>query len=426
MSKINPFQPNSPVNPGMFVGRSHELSKLKSALVQTRAGLPKHFMIVGERGIGKTSLQTYLRHLAQGRIPANGDKFRFLVVETEIDRSTTKLGLIGKIQRGLEREVRNIEKAKAFFKDAWDFLRQFEVGGAKFNPQDKSVDEESLQDEFAYSLAETVNRVVSRGAEEAGSTSKHDGLLILIDEADNAKSELDLGAFLKLLNERLEKRDCKNVLIGLAGLPELRNVLLSSHESSLRMFDEISLGRLDDSEVVSVVDICLSHGKELNGQETAIEEKALSILTNLAEGFPHFIQQFGYSAFEEDEDSRINERDVLLGAFRPGGAIEEIGNRYYKSDFYTKIQGEGYRDVLRIMAEYGDDWVSKKQIAEKFEGTQATLNNALKALRDRRIILDKEGEPGKYRLQHKGFALWIKTFASKPTDSKLAKLAKTK
>ncbi len=52
--KSNPFRPNSPVNPGVFVGRLEEIKRLEQALIQSRSGEPAHFMITGERGIGKT------------------------------------------------------------------------------------------------------------------------------------------------------------------------------------------------------------------------------------------------------------------------------------------------------------------------------------------------------------------------------------
>ena len=63
------------------------------------------------------------------------------------------------------------------------------------------------------------------------------------------------------------------------------------------------------------------------------------------------------------------------------------------------------------MANQLDGWVKKKDIKHQFSGKEATLNNALKALRDRHIIISKEGVRGVYRLQHKGFALWIKLYA---------------
>jgi hypothetical protein len=105
--------------------------------------------------------------------------------------------------------------------------------------------------------------------------------------------------------------------------------------------------------------------------------------------------------------------DVLLGAFGSRGALDVIGDRYYRDDFYNRIQKESYRQVLRIMADKLDGWVTKQEIRAKFKGNDSTLDNAIKALRDRHIILSKEGERGIYRLQHKGFALWIKLRAEK-------------
>lgn len=61
MARVNPFRPNSPVAPGMFVGRLPQVEALEEALLQTRTGRPKNFMITGERGIGKTSLLQYFK-----------------------------------------------------------------------------------------------------------------------------------------------------------------------------------------------------------------------------------------------------------------------------------------------------------------------------------------------------------------------------
>jgi len=108
--------------------------------------------------------------------------------------------------------------------------------------------------------------------------------------------------------------------------------------------------------------------------------------------------------------------DVAEGAFTPNGAIRLIGDRYYRDDFYNKIQKDSYRQVLRIMADRLDSWVAKDEIKQTFKGAESVLNNALKALRDRHIILSKEGVRGVYRLQHKGFAFWIKLQTTEPAQ----------
>jgi hypothetical protein len=169
---------------------------------------------------------------------------------------------------------------------------------------------------------------------------------------------------------------------------------------------------LSDTEVKRVVDICIAAANQKNTEQTAIDGPATATLTYLSEGYPHFIQQFGYSAFAADHDNVIDVDDVASGAFGQGGALELIADRYYRDNFYNKIQAESYRQVLRIMADSLDGWITKKEIKAKFKGEESTLTNALKALRDREIILSKEGAPGVYRLQHRGFAWWIKIYTT--------------
>ena len=151
--KINPFEPFAPVYPGCFVGRLDELRRLKSALVQTTAGKPANFMITGERGIGKTSLLNYLKYAAEGLIPIDGAKLSFIVIDTDVDQSTTQLGLISKIQLGFEKALGKHESARDFVKKAWNFLQRVEAGGIRLGESQKEPDE-LLLDQFSYSLAE--------------------------------------------------------------------------------------------------------------------------------------------------------------------------------------------------------------------------------------------------------------------------------
>jgi hypothetical protein len=178
----------------------------------------------------------------------------------------------------------------------------------------------------------------------------------------------------------------------------------------------VRLGRLKQDEVSTVIDFCLARALKDNGKETTITDDARAKIVALSDGYPHFVQQFGFSAFAVDDDDVIDEQDFREGAFGKQGAMEKIGDRYYRDDFYNKIQQESYRQVLRVMADHLDAWVTKADIRAKFKGKTTILDNALHALRERGIILPKEGARGVYRLQHKGFALWIKLYT---TDSDL-------
>ncbi len=163
--RTNPFRPNSPVNPGMFVGRLDELEALEQSLVQTRAGQPKHFMVTGERGIGKTSLLNYLRWVAQGQIDVDGDTFRFLVVDVDVEKSTTPSSLARKIERALRNELGKTEPARNFLAKTWGFLNRIEAAGISVREATGPQSQEDLLDELAYSLAQTSERICDSTSE---------------------------------------------------------------------------------------------------------------------------------------------------------------------------------------------------------------------------------------------------------------------
>jgi hypothetical protein len=183
------------------------------------------------------------------------------------------------------------------------------------------------------------------------------------------------------------------------------------------------LDRLSSAEIGTVIERVQDSSLELNGIKTEITPNAISTLVYFSEGFPHFIHQYGYSAFELSDGKTITEDNVLDGAIGENGALEKIGTKYYRDDYYKKIQGDEYRQVLNIMAESLDNWVTKKHIKSRYKGSVNSLNNAIQALLTRGIIIPKEGSRGIYRLLDKGFAWWIRLKTtqkdSRPTDEKI-------
>ena len=246
---------------------------------------------------------------------------------------------------------------------------------------------------------------------------KKDGVVILLDEVDHASQNLNLGLFLKNLSETLVRENANKVLFILAGLPKARDILRSSHESSLRLFEEFKLTPLSRKEVDQVVKKGLEEANKHNSQ-TTVENEALEYIYLYSEGYPHFVQQIGYSAFMGDTDNNIDKSDVQDAMFVKNGALDLIGDRYYKDMYYSKIKKDSYRQILNIMARKSNDWVSKKEIEKQFKGKETTLKNGIKALRDRNIILSKPGSRGFYRLQWIGFAVWISKNNSRSEQEK--------
>lgn len=400
--RFNPFRPNSIVGPGMFAGRLEEIDTVEQCLFQTKHGNPQHFLIQGERGIGKSSLFLVVERLASGKWKhADNAHFNFLTISVDIGGAEDQVDLVRAIAKALKREIDGRDQVKKNASAVWDFLTNWEVMGVRYHKATEAQFDDArdlLVDNFVK-LADD-HRI------------EIDGICVLIDEADGPAESTKLGEFVKLFTERLSRRNCNKVLLGLAGLPTVIPKLRASHESSPRVFETMKLAPLELSEREYVIKRGLQDALEVNKTETKITRDALRMISNLSEGYPHFVQQFAYYAFDEDKDNNIDIQDVIKGAYKDNGALMQLGSKYFDEMYFSKISSESYRKVLDTMAEHSDGWVSRKELIQKSGIRETTINNALNALKSKNIILLDEARQGYYRLPTKSFAAWIKAINS--------------
>jgi hypothetical protein len=402
--RFNPFRPNEIVHPGMFAGRYDELVALEKTLFQTKNGNPTHFLIDGERGIGKSSLLLNLKWVATGELDSLEDSqhFNFITVSVCLDSGHSYSDIVRSIAVELQREISAREQLKEFARSTWEFVKKWEIGGVRYRDQKQEDRKDTeLVEDLTFAISESLKNL---GAEV-------DGVLILIDEADKPPTSANLGSFVKLLTERLKLRGCDRVCIGLAGLTMVRDRLRKSHESSLRLFRIFALNPLSAEDCAKAIRRGLDVAKEKNGFDVEISSEAESSLSFITEGYPHFIQQFAYCAFDADDDNNIDVYDVQKGAYGETGAIKQLGLKYFEKQYFDQIGSDEYRQVLRVMAKHFDSWVAKAEIRKEAAQIKAsTLDNALAALKSRGIILAKPGTKGTYKLPSRSFAVWIRAF----------------
>lgn len=395
---FNPFQPNSMIRPDMFVGRQEELDTIERCLFQTENGNPQHFLIEGERGIGKSSTLLYVDYLARGKVsPILQEKtFNFLCVSVDLGKCDSQLQIIQTIGRGLKQEIGKSEKAKEMAKGFWDWITNWEVMGTKYNKKGEELDPEMAAQDMVVNISSFLS-----------ATDYIEGLLILLDEADSPDASANLGSFLKLTAERLQREGCNNVLFGIAGLPSLLPKLMASHESSPRLFEILKLMPLTLSEREQVIKRAIARANEKNDKQIAFDEMGLDELCHLSEGYPHFLQQFAYCAFEANKDEEIDVGDVWDGAFAENGAIDQLGGKFFHDMYHARIASDDYRTVLNTMAPYGDEWVKKDDILTESGLKDHTVKNALSSLKTKNIIIHDSSRRGYYRLPNRSFSVWI-------------------
>jgi len=373
------------------------MAKIDQYLFQTKLGNPQHFLIEGERGIGKSSLMFVVSNVARGKLATLKDdhKFNFLTVAVDMAGVATQVDIVRAIARELKAEIAASAPLKENAGKVWDFLSKWEILGVRYH-RDQAPDADDAREDLV--------RVVS---EVSKASSAIDGVVILIDESDAPPVEAGFGEFLKSFTERLSKKDCNNVLICLAGLPTTIPKMRSSHESSPRILSVLNLKPLEPSERKSAINRGLNSASEKNIKPVLIDSDALDFLSEMSEGYPHFVQQFAYCAFDADDDDRITVEDVLKGAYEENGAIDQLGSKYFNEVYYSKIGSDEYRKVLNAMADHSDGWVTRRELIKESGVKESTLNNAITALKARNIISVDEGRQGYYRLPTKSFAAWI-------------------
>ena len=375
---------------------------IERCLFQTKNGNPQHFLVEGERGLGKSSLFLRVEQQATGMIPlSNSDVANFIVISIELDSTQTFFDILKSIASEFKRSLAEREKLKAIAGSVWDFLSNWEILGVRYH----KIDESKVQPyEVLNDLVVNFEKVIKLSKGEI------DGILLLIDEADRPSEKASLGEIVKLLTEKLSRRGCDQVLIGMTGQPGLITKLKASHESSSRIFSILTLKPLSDDENKSVVLSGLRRSNEINQEKTSIDDKALELISQLSEGYPHFLQEFAFKSFEKDIDFHISDFDVKEAAFGINGALNQLGHKYFNELYFSQIGSDEYRRVLQAMAQFSDSWVNRELIKKEITIKDTTLNNALQALKTRNIIISNPGQTGEYRLPTKSFAAWIRAF----------------
>jgi len=263
----------------MFAGRVAELKEIDAALNQTKNLNPRHFLIHGERGIGKSSLMLIADRIAKGIIQGfdSGNQYRFLTVNVEISPSMSLVDLVSSIETELQNEINLKQQTVTFFQNVWEFAKKWEICGTKFN--DSKTQPISVVPELVRKCASICQTLQFNS----------DGIIILIDEADNACDDTQLGQFIKVFTERLTKQGCNNVAIGISGISSVYDILNKSHESAVRILNSQKLETLEPHERIEVIRMGLSEADK-KGDKVSITAEAENWIAKYSEGFLHLKQ----------------------------------------------------------------------------------------------------------------------------------------
>lgn len=355
----NPFAPGAGAFPHELVGRDEVIADVRVALERCRRGRhARHHVLTGLRGVGKTVL---LDHLYREAITAKitclkieapeNDPLPALLVP-ELRKALLQLDKLVQAGDALRRGTDALRNFAAVFKVRYG---EFE---ASVTPAERGLaDSGHLETDLKDLLA-----LVGEAARERDTV-----LAIFLDEIQYLSAD-DLGAFLAALHHAAQMR-LPIMLVG-AGLPQVTALLGEAKSYSERLIRILPIGPLSTSEAMKA----LTGPVEDEGESW--DEAALLKIAQLTEGYPYFLQEWGYRCWDVASASPISLADVDRAT---PIVLDELDRSFFRVRLDRLSPKE--RDYLRAMASLPEsrDMLSS-EVAEAMGGSTQSLAKARDSL----------------------------------------------
>ncbi len=344
-SLLNPFSPGAGSPPPELAGRAELLRQAEVALRRIRAGRAEQSLIlVGLRGVGKTVLLTRIEELAEAQ--------DFGVVNIEATESHALGELLVPALRKILYRLDSMAGISDKVKRGLRVLRSF-VSGLKLNVQGVEfgleVEAETGAADSGDLEADLPEMFVALGE---AAKDRETAVCIIVDEIQYL-SEEEMGALI-MAAHRVAQRQLPVILAG-AGLPQVIGLAGRSKSYAERLFRYPTVGPLSSSDAKeALLGPVMRQGVEFT-------EAALDELVAVTHGYPYFIQEWGYQAWDLAQASPID-RDIILRA--TDAAIRKLDESFFRVRFDRLTPRE--KDYIRALAELGEGPHRSGDIADCF------------------------------------------------------------
>jgi len=338
----NPFAPGAGTQPPALVGRDTIIRDADVAIQRILLG--KHDrsqILLGLRGTGKTVLLNKIESIAEG----HGCLTSFIEAP---EGKTLEIMLYPKIHQVLKK-LSLVENAKAKAYDALAALRSF-ASIFKINVGDVSI---SIDPEVGVAdsgvLEFDLTDLFLKVGEAAKSANK--AWIFFIDEVQYL-SKKELSALIVSIH-RVNQKKLPILFFG-AGLPQIAALSGDAKSYAERLFHFPAIGALNDVAAKSAI------RKPIEDESETIENTALKEITKLTQGYPYFLQEWGYQAWNLAKTSPITLQDVQNSSQL---AWKRLDEGFFRVRFDRLTPKE--REYVIAMARLGKGPYRSAEVAEK-------------------------------------------------------------
>lgn len=283
----NAFLPSKEITDAdKFAGRETIISMLYSCLISKG----NNIAIIGNRGIGKTSMSRQLYNVATGKNEIlkkvnqeNEKPLDFLSIYYACGENINNISdLLRKLLTTKECLSEWVYDVPAANKEIQKLSGGFDVGFAKTTGNlgsEKTSNSAITQHDIDVIFSNVISSLIS-------SNIASDGILIIIDEYDQIKDSTGFAGLIKAAATNLPK--LKFCIVGVA--QDLQN-LMKEHESSDRLFagGVLYLPPMNKKELIAIIKNAeISINNEIKFLDDAVE-----YLVTLAQGHPYIVHLIG-------------------------------------------------------------------------------------------------------------------------------------
>jgi len=339
----NPFSPGAGSPPPELVGREGILEQARVLLGRVKEKRPeKSLLLTGLRGVGKTVLLNEIERLAAKT------GYRTVPLEAHEDKALAAMlvpplrKLLFELDRAAgagDKAKRGLAVLKGFMNGVKLAMGDIEVG-LDIEPERGSADSGDLESDLP-----NLFMAVAEAAEE-----RKTPVALLIDELQYFSAK-ELSALIMAMH-KIQQRQLPIVLLG-AGLPILPRLAGESKSYAERLFSFPNIGALSEPDA----------NKALQDPTRAVgvefEAAALKEIFRLTQGYPYFIQEWGYQSWNRAVGPPIT-LEVVQAA--TATVIERLDANFFRVRFDRLTPGE--KRFLRAMAGFGAGAHRSADIAE--------------------------------------------------------------
>ena len=359
----NPFSPGAGAPPPELVGRDPLLEQARILLGRVKQKRPeKSLLLTGLRGVGKTVLLNDIERMAKGA------GYQTILLEAHEEKPLGEL--IYPALRGLLYELDRVAGAGNKVKRGLAVLRSF-IGSIKLTVGDLAL---GLDIEPAKGTADSGDLeidlpnlfvAIAEAAEE-----RQSAVAILVDEIQYL-SQKELGAIIMAMH-KMQQKQLPLVLLA-AGLPVLPGMAGESKSYAERLFNFPDIGALSEADAAKAL------REPARDAGVEFQEDALQEVFRLTHGYPYFIQEWGYQAWNMAAASPITLQIVQTATPE---VIRRLDKNFFRVRFDRLTPGE--KNFLRAMAYLGPEHHRTGDIA-------TTLGMSVKGIGPVRSKLIKKG-----------------------------------